>query len=92
MNQSELIMKTAQISGISKKDVEHTLKTAGDVIADYLAMAEEAEVVLPGLGKIVTQHKPAREGRNPATGETLTIAAHKAVKFRPAKSLKDAVA
>lgn len=89
MNQSELILKTAQVSGVSKKDVEHVLKTAGDVIA--AGLIEEGEAVLPGLGKLVTQHKVARTGRNPATGETLQVAAHKAVKFRPAKTLKDAV-
>jgi len=90
MNQSELILTTAQVSGLSKKDVEHVLKTAGDVIT--AGLLESGEAVLPGLGKLVTQQKPAREGRNPATGEALTIAAHKAVKFRPAKTLKDAVA
>ncbi len=90
MNQSELILTTAQVSGLSKNDVEHVLKTAGDVIT--AGLLESGEAILPGLGKLVTQQKPAREGRNPATGEALTIAAHKAVKFRPAKTLKDAVA
>lgn len=89
MNQSELILKTAQVSGVSKKDVEHVLKTAGDVIA--AALVEETEAVLPGLGKLVTQHKEAREARNPATGAAIPVPAHKAVKFRPAKALKDAV-
>jgi len=89
MNQSELILKTAQVSGVSKKDVEHVLKTAGEVIA--AALVEEAEAVLPGLGKFVTQQKESRDARNPATGETIHVPAHKAVKFRPAKGLKDAV-
>ena len=89
MNQSELILKTAQISGLTKKDVEHALKTAADVIG--VAMIEEGEAVLPGLGKLVTQQKDAREARNPKTGETIPVPAHKAVKFRPAKGLKDAV-
>ena len=89
MNQSELILKTAQISGLSKKDVEHALKTAGDVVG--AALIEEGEAVLPGLGKLVTQQKDAREARNPKTGATIPVPAHKAVKFRPAKALKDAV-
>lgn len=89
MNQSELILKTAQISGLSKKDVEHALKTAGDVVG--AALIEEGEAVLPGLGKLVTQQKDAREARNPKTGATIPVPAHKAVKFRPAKTLKDAV-
>ena len=90
MNQSELIIKTAQISGVSKKDVEHVLKTAGDVIG--AALVEEGEAVIPGLGKLVTQQKDARDARNPKTGEIIHVPAHKAVKFKAAKSLKDAVA
>lgn len=90
MNQSELIIKTAQISGVSKKDVEAVLKTAGDVIG--AALVEEGEAVLPGLGKLVTQQKDARDARNPKTGETIHVPAHKAVKFKVSKSLKDAVA
>ncbi|WP_374342626.1 HU family DNA-binding protein [Azonexus sp.] len=89
MNQSELILKVAQISGVAKKDVEHVLKTAGDVIA--AAVVEQGEAVLPGLGKLVTIDKPARTGRNPKTGEPVEIAAHKAIKFRVGKGLKDAV-
>lgn len=90
MNQSELIIKTAQISGVTKKDVEHVLKTAGDVIG--AALVEEGEAVLPGLGKLVTQQKDARDARNPKTGETIHVPAHKAVKFKVSKGLKDAVA
>lgn len=45
MNQSELIIKTAQVSGLTKKDVEHALKVAGDVIG--AALIEEGEAVLP---------------------------------------------
>lgn len=90
MNQSELTLKTAQITGVTKKSVEDVLKTAGIVIA--AALKEEGEAVLPGLGKLVTQQKPEREGRNPKTGETVVIPAHKTVKFRTTKALKDAVA
>ena len=89
MNQSELIIKTAQISGIAKKDVEAVLKTAGDVIG--AALVEEGEAVLPGLGKLVTQQKDARDARNPKTGDVIHVPAHKAVKFKVAKGLKDAV-
>lgn len=90
MNQSELIIKTAQVSGLSKKDVEHVLKTAGDVIG--AALVEEGEAVLPGLGKLVTQQKDARDARNPKTGEIIPVPAHKVVRFKVTKALKDAVA
>lgn len=90
MNQSELILKTAQISGVAKKDVEAALKTAGDVVQAALAAGDEA--TLPGLGKLVTAQKDARTGKNPRTGEPVDIPARKSVKFKVAKSLKDAVA
>lgn len=90
MNQSELILKTAQISGLSKKDVEHALKTAGDVV--QAALVEEGEAVLPGLGRLSVKTRAAREGRNPKTGEALQIDAKKVPHFSAAKALKDAVA
>lgn len=90
MNQSELILKTAQISGLTKKDVEHALKTAGDVVG--AALVEEGEAVLPGIGRLTVKTRAAREGRNPATGAAMQIAAKKVPHFSPAKVLKDAVA
>ena len=47
--------------------------------------------VVPGLGRLVRVERKARMGRNPATGETIKIAAKKVVKFRIAKSAKDAI-
>jgi len=90
MNQSELIIKTAQISGLSRKDVEHALKTAGDVVSS--ALADEGEAVLPGLGKLVVNLRQAHTGRNPRTGEAIAVPAHKVVKFRPASALKGGIA
>ena len=90
MNQSALILKIAQITGIPRRDVEHTLKVAGDVIG--AGLAEDGEAVLPGLGKLVTQAKAPRDARNPKTGEIIHVPAHKAIKFRVAKALKEAVA
>ncbi len=90
MNQSELILKTASISGVQRSAVEHVLKVAGDVIG--AALAADGEAILPGIGKLVCANTKERIGRNPKTGEALTIPSHKAVKFRPAKALKDVVA
>ena len=49
------------------------------------------EVAIPGFGKFKVQAKPARKGRNPATGATIEIAASKKFAFSPAKQLKDAL-
>lgn len=89
MKQSELVLTTAQVSGVSKKDVEHVLKTAGDVITAHLA--EGGEAVLPGLGKLYVKERAARQGKNPKTGEPISIPAGKAPGFKAAKALKDAV-
>lgn len=90
MNQSELIAKVAEVSGLTRREVEHALKTAGDVVRDVLA--EDGEVTLPGIGKLLSVRKEARMARNPTTGSTFRVAAKQVVKFRVAKALKDAVA
>ena len=89
MNQTELIAKVAAVSGIKRNDVEHVLKTAADVITATLAEGEA--VPLPGLGKLHVKAKAAREGRNPKTGEPVSIPARKAPAFSAAKALKDAI-
>lgn len=90
MNQADLILKIAQVSGLAKKDVENVLKTAGDVISAELASG--GEVTLPGIGKLGVKERAARNGRNPATGESLVIPAKRVPEFSAAKVLKDAVA
>lgn len=90
MNQSELILKTAQTTGVSKKDVEAVLKTAGDVIKATLA--EGGVAPLPGLGTLSVADRAARNGRNPKTGVAIEIPAKKVPHFSAAKDLKDAVA
>lgn len=90
MKQSELIHKVAAISGESRKAVEAVLKTATDVIAAELE--DGGEVTLPGLGKLSVKTRAGRTGRNPATGEPMTIPAKRIPHFSAGKALKDAVA
>ena len=54
-------------------------------------IADGEEISLPGLGKFTVVEKAARPGRNPRTGEAMTIAPRKTVKFLPSKTLKDMV-
>ena len=89
MNQAELIAKVAAISGESRKAVEAVLKTTADVITAELE--EGGEVALPGLGKLQVKSREARSGRNPKTGEEISIPAKKVPHFAAAKALKDAV-
>ena len=90
MNQSELIAKVASISGESRRAVEAVLKTTADVITAELY--EGGDVALPGLGKLQVKNRAARTGKNPQTGEAITIPAKRVPHFAAAKALKDSVA
>lgn len=89
MNQQELIDVIAADTGLRKLDVLSVIKTQGDAVQAALHNGEE--VVLHGIGKLKPVEKPARTGRNPATGEEILIPSKTAVKFVAAKALKDAV-
>ena len=70
-------------------DVNAFLESLNFVIAESLAAG--GEVVVPSLGKFSVKESAERTGRNPATGEAITIAAKRSPKFTPAKPLKDAL-
>ena len=89
MNKTELIAAMAEQAGLSKKDAEAALKAFTDVVASELRA--NGKVQLVGFGTFEVSERAAREGRNPQTGETMTIAASKAPKFKAGKALKDLV-
>lgn len=90
MNKSELIAAIAANVELPKRDIEAVLEAAGSVIAEHFAAADphtDAEVTLPGLGKLKTTTRAARTGRNPATGGPVEIPERVAVKFSAGKAL-----
>ena len=89
MNKTELVADMADAAGLSKKDAEKALKAFTDVVAEELK--KDGKVQLVGFGTFEVSKRAAREGRNPQTGETMTIAASKAPKFKAGKALKDLV-
>ncbi|MBM5575780.1 HU family DNA-binding protein [Deefgea sp. CFH1-16] len=90
MNKAELITALQNHSGLAnKKDIEAVLEGLSAVITETLKAGDD--VTLIGLGKFSVQAKPERQGRNPKTGEALTIAASNSAKFTVAKALKDAL-
>ena len=89
MNKTELIVAMAEQSGISRKDTEKVLKAFTDVVAEELKKGGNVQLV--GFGTFEVSERAAREGRNPQTKETITIAASKAPKFKAGKALKDMV-
>ncbi len=89
MNKQELIDRINKSTLIEKKLVGNVLDCLSDIVAEELENG--GEVTLPGLGKLYVADVAERPGRNPATGEEITIAARKAPKFKAAKALKDVV-
>jgi len=89
MNYQELVTHVSGETGLPKKQVDRVFDTLRDAIHAELEYGES--VSLPGVGKFVSVHRAERVGRNVRTGEPITIPAHNAPKFKPAKSLKEAL-
>jgi DNA-binding protein HU-beta len=89
MTQTQIVQTLADKIEVPKK--------VAKAMIDNLAQTAISEVkkngvfVLPGLGRLVRAERKARIGRNPATGESIKIAAKKVVKFRVAKAAKEAI-
>jgi DNA-binding protein HU-beta len=87
LSKSQIVASLAEAVGLTKKQAVQTLEA-------LMALAyknAKNSFTIPGLGKIVLINRKARMGRNPATGETIKIAAKRVVKFRVAKAAKDAI-
>lgn len=89
MNKVELIGIMADKAEISKKDAEKALTAFTNVVTDALANGDKVQLV--GFGTFEVVERAERQGRNPATGDTITIPSSKSPKFKAGKSLKDAV-
>ncbi|AVA16187.1 MAG TPA: HU family DNA-binding protein [Thiobacillus sp.] len=87
MNIGELVKGVAAATSTSEASAKAAITAVFDQIADAAAKGEE--VSIPGFGKFAVKDRPERQGRNPATGEAMTIAASKKVAFTAAKGLKD---
>jgi len=87
LSKSQIAASLAETVGLTKKQAVETLEA---LVALAYKNAKNS-FTIPGLGKIVLVNRKARMGRNPATGETIKIAAKRVVKFRVAKAAKDAI-
>jgi DNA-binding protein HU-beta len=87
LSKSQIVASLAETVGLTKKQTVQTLEA---LVALAYKNAKNS-FTIPGLGKIVLVNRKARMGRNPATGETIKIAAKRVVKFRAAKAAKDAI-
>ncbi|OGD26615.1 MAG: DNA-binding protein [Candidatus Aminicenantes bacterium RBG_13_63_10] len=87
MTKSQIVAGVAEAAVITKKQADQAI----DALVTMAYKNAGEGFTVPGLGKLVLVHRKERQGRNPATGATITIPAKKAVKFRVAKACKDAV-
>lgn len=85
MNKSELISKIAEGAGLSKVDAKKALEAGMEAIS--AALKADEKVALVGFGTFSTGVRPARQGKNPRTGETVNIPAKKVAKFKAGADL-----
>lgn len=89
MNKNELVTAVAQRADQPKAAVDAVVTALGEVVRD--ALLEGDKVTVPGLLTAERVERAERQGRNPQTGEAMTIAASSGVKLSAAAALKNAV-
>lgn len=89
MNKGDLINAVAESAGITKAQAGDAVNAVFDSIEKSLKSGDKAAFI--GFGTFSTSERAAREGRNPATGKTIQIAAKTMVKFKAGKALSEAV-
>ena len=89
MNKSELCAHVAARAGVSRMTADTVVSTAFSMIGE--ALARDETVAITGFGTFSTRARSARQGRNPATGESITVAASKTPAFKAGKSLREPI-
>ena len=89
MNKSELISALAAKTEMSKKDAEKAVNSFIEIITDSLVKDDKIQLV--GFGTFMVKNRPARNARNPRTGEEIKISASKTPAFKAGKALKEKV-
>jgi len=89
MNKTELVDAVATQTELSKQDAKKAVEALFETISNTLAQEEKIQLV--GFGTFEVRERAERTGRNPQTGEEMTIPASKVPAFKPGKELKEAV-
>ena len=89
MNKTELVTNVAGKSGMTKKDAEQAVNAIFESIEDALKVEDKVQII--GFGTFEVRAREERKGRNPQTGEEITILASKTPVFKAGKGLKDLV-
>jgi DNA-binding protein HU-beta len=90
MTKQQLIEKAAAKTELKKSEVEAVVDTALELIAETLRSNERVD--LRGFGSFAVKERKERQGRNPRTGDTITIAAKRDARFKPGKELTESLA
>jgi DNA-binding protein HU-beta len=89
MKKSELIASVATKTNLTKAETERVVKATFDTITDTLGEGDDVRIV--GFGTFTTSKRQSSKGRNPRTGQPITIPASTTAKLRVSRQLKDAV-
>ncbi len=90
MTKTELINEVVNKTELTKKDCEKVVSAVIESITDALILGDKVQLV--GFGTFEVRDRAAREGKNPATGEPISIPATRVPAFKAGKALKDAIA
>lgn len=93
MNKSELAVKLAKKVGLTQAKAGEVVDSIFNASKGIIAVELDAgrKVTVPGFGTFATRRRSARQGRNPASGKTISIPARKYTAFKPGKTLKEKV-
>ncbi len=89
MTKKDLILELHRRMGLPASHIAQVVDSIVDLTKEAVAQGEPVKI--SGFGQFVVKEKKARLGRNPHTGEAMTIPAHKALTFRSSKVLKDKI-
>jgi DNA-binding protein HU-beta len=89
VNRSQLLNALAERNDLSRREADAVVSSLVDIITETVSTGED--VTISGFAKFRRVDRPARMGRNPATGETIKIAAKRQAKVTPLKAFKDSV-
>ncbi len=90
MNKAELISKVAEKAELSKKDADKAVSALIESVQEALKAGEKVQLV--GFGSFEVRERAARKGKNPRSGEEITIPASKSPVFKAGKAFKDSIA
>ena len=89
MTKADIVERISERCGISKKDSSEMIELVFNILKNTLEIGEDIKI--SGFGKFEVKNKRARKGRNPQTGDSITIDARKILTFKPSNVLKSSL-